>query len=318
MGWYLFYGRVPVSPNSKKMVLLFSTYIKDSLRTDLHVQPRCSPLRILRQSNVSMDSSFYTCVRVMLFETLVLAKKHPKHFFLFYISSSIHLLGSSLFHSFVVLPFWQANKRSAHKYLFLNKSNQSKHSRNWIQLNWIENIYVIIMNSTSEICPKLELHPDHPTNELAIFACGWFWGPQLRFEKMNGVARAVVGYSGGKTLNPTYRSIQDHTEAILVEFDPSVVSYEDLVLSWTQIHHPTYQGKCQYRSAVWYLSEDQKEVAEQVVSDWKASSSRTQLYTSVEPAISFYRGEEYHQVSFDTTFFKVSYPKTPLLTLQFF
>lgn len=105
----------------------------------------------------------------------------------------------------------------------------------------------------------------------------------------------MVGYSGGKTANPTYRSIQDHTEALLVEFDPSVLSYEDLVLSWTQLHQPTYQrGSIQYRSAVWFVNEEQQEVVEQVVKDWR-SSSRSPLYTDVEPATSFYRGEEYHQ-----------------------
>lgn len=118
--------------------------------------------------------------------------------------------------------------------------------------------------------------------------------PQLRFEKIKGVARCVVGYSGGKTPSPTYRSIQDYTEALLVEFDPKVLSYEDLVISWTQMHNPAYKSKCQYRSAVWYVGEEQKEIAEEVVDGWKASA-RDVLHTSVEPAISFYRGEEYHQ-----------------------
>lgn len=111
---------------------------------------------------------------------------------------------------------------------------------------------------------------------------------------MTGVSRCVVGYSGGVTKDPTYRNIMDHTEALLVEFDPTKISYEDLVLSWTQMHNPVYKGKTQYRSAVWYLDEDQKETAEEVVEGWKASS-RDVLVTSVEPAITFYRAEEYHQ-----------------------
>jgi peptide-methionine (S)-S-oxide reductase len=111
---------------------------------------------------------------------------------------------------------------------------------------------------------------------------------------MKGVASCVVGYSGGKAKDPTYRNMQDHTEAFLVEFDPSVVSFEDLVLSWTQKHSPNYKSKCQYRSAVWYLDEEQKEVAEDVVNGWKASA-REPLFTSVEPALTFFRGEEYHQ-----------------------
>lgn len=105
-----------------------------------------------------------------------------------------------------------------------------------------------------------------------------------------------MGYSGGKTKDPTYRNIQDHTEALLVEFDPTKLSYEDLVLSWTQMHHPNHQGgKCQYRSAVWYLNDEQKEIADAIVNQWKTSCSRDTLYTSVEPALSFFRAEEYHQ-----------------------
>jgi peptide-methionine (S)-S-oxide reductase len=119
--------------------------------------------------------------------------------------------------------------------------------------------------------------------------------PQPRFDKMKGVARCVVGYSGGKTKDPTYRNMQDHTEAFLVEFDPSVVCYEDLVISWTQMHSPVgHKGKCQYRSAVWYMDEEQQEVVEEVVKAWRASA-REPLYTDVEAALTFYRAEEYHQ-----------------------
>ena len=111
---------------------------------------------------------------------------------------------------------------------------------------------------------------------------------------MRGVKKCVVGYSGGVSKDPTYRKIQDHTEAVLVEFDPSMVSFEDLVLGWTQMHNPICQGKRQYRSAVWYLDEEQKETAEEIVSGW-SSSSQNILFTSVEPATTFYRAEEYHQ-----------------------
>jgi methionine-S-sulfoxide reductase len=119
--------------------------------------------------------------------------------------------------------------------------------------------------------------------------------PQLRLEKLNGVARCTVGYSGGKEADPTYQSIKDYTEALFVEFDPSVVSYEDLVVSWTQMHKPNYKRNCQYRSAVWYLGEEQKDTSsEEVVEGWQASAGEL-LFTSVEPATSFYKGEEYHQ-----------------------
>jgi len=103
-----------------------------------------------------------------------------------------------------------------------------------------------------------------------------------------------VGYSGGKELNPTYRKILDHTEALLVEFDPAVISYEDLVIEWSRMHAPFGKRKCQYRSAVWFLDDEQKEVCEEVVAGIKAARG-PDVVTSVEEATRFYRGEEYHQ-----------------------
>jgi methionine-S-sulfoxide reductase len=110
----------------------------------------------------------------------------------------------------------------------------------------------------------------------------------------------VVGYSGGKQVNPTYRNIKDHTEALLIEFDPLVVSYQDLALEWSRMHLPTYEGKCQYRSAVWYLNEEQKKAAESVVEEMKASTGK--VYTSVDKATRFYRAEEYHQNYFQKNY----------------
>lgn len=112
----------------------------------------------------------------------------------------------------------------------------------------------------------------------------------------------MVGYAGGVTAKPTYPSIQDHTEAllvefdtkVLVEFDPKVLTCEDLVLSWTKMHQSVSKGRCQYRSAVWYWNEEQKEVAEEVVKEWRASS-RNELYTDVDPVTEVYRAEEYYQ-----------------------
>jgi len=90
------------------------------------------------------------------------------------------------------------------------------------------------------------------------------------------------------------KSVPPPVVALLVEFDPTVLTYEDLVLSWTQMHQPVSKSKCQYRSAVWYWNEEQKEVAEGVVKEWRAAS-RNELYTVVEQVTQFYRAEEYHQ-----------------------
>ena len=104
-----------------------------------------------------------------------------------------------------------------------------------------------------------------------------------------------MGYSGGHQMNPTYRNIQDHTEALLIEFDPSMVSYEDLVIEWTRMHSP-YNGKtskCQYRSAVWYLNDEQKDICTNIVKGMEATYGKG--CSSVEPATKFYQAEGYHQ-----------------------
>jgi peptide-methionine (S)-S-oxide reductase len=106
--------------------------------------------------------------------------------------------------------------------------------------------------------------------------------------------RCLVGYSGGIKNNPTYRNIMDYTEALLVEYDPKLCTYEDLVIEWSRMHSPTGKSKCQYRSAVWYLTEEQKEVCEQVMVGMKATYGE-RLSTSIEPATRFFQAEEYHQ-----------------------
>jgi len=112
---------------------------------------------------------------------------------------------------------------------------------------------------------------------------------------MQGVVRCVVGYSGGKELNPNYRAIKDHTEALLIEFDPEVVSYEDLLISWSRMHSPTNpHSKCQYRAAVWYLNEDQQDIAEGVL-DGMQALAKAKVTTKAEPVTRFYKAEEYHQ-----------------------
>jgi len=105
-----------------------------------------------------------------------------------------------------------------------------------------------------------------------------------------------VGYSGGQTLNPTYHNIKDHTEALLIEFDPSQITYEDLLIEWSRMAGGG-SGSCQYRSAVWYLNDEQRESAQEVVDGMKAARGRRfgGAHPSVEKATRFYRGEEYHQ-----------------------
>lgn len=112
---------------------------------------------------------------------------------------------------------------------------------------------------------------------------------------MTGVVSCVVGYTGGNELNPTYRNLKDHTEALFIEFDPSATTYEQLVVQWSRMHSPLYNTKCQYRSAVWYLTNEQKKVAESVLDRMKEANRGMELYSKVEKVTRFYRAEEYHQ-----------------------
>jgi len=101
-----------------------------------------------------------------------------------------------------------------------------------------------------------------------------------------GVDRCLVGYSGGVEDSPTYQSIKDYTEALLIEFDPTVTSYESILKLWRELHTP-YPNKRQYRSAIMYLNDEQEKIAREFCKGEK--------YVDVEPATKFFMAEEYHQ-----------------------
>ncbi|KAL7466589.1 hypothetical protein ACHAXS_006884, partial [Conticribra weissflogii] len=121
-----------------------------------------------------------------------------------------------------------------------------------------------------------------------------FWHPQRDFKRLRGVEDCVVGYCGGQKKNPTYRNIMDSTESYIVEFDPSIISYEEILNEWADMHSPYYPSKTQYRSAIFYTSNKQREAALKKVQDLSKNGSK-KVYVDVEPVTSFYRGEEYHQ-----------------------
>lgn len=114
--------------------------------------------------------------------------------------------------------------------------------------------------------------------------------------QMTGVVDCVVGYGGGVAPDPTYQNIQDYTEALLVEYNPEVVSYRDVLKEWSTMDYPLVPQKKQYRSALFCINEMQLEQARDFVQGLHEKySEKGQVYVDVEPISAFYRAEEYHQ-----------------------
>jgi methionine-S-sulfoxide reductase len=141
--------------------------------------------------------------------------------------------------------------------------------------------------------------------EKAAFAGGCFWGVEDAFQKTEGVLDAVSGYEGGHMSHPTYEQVcagrTGHVETVEVTFDPSVVSYETLVRRFFAIHDPTQMNRQgpdvgeQYRSVIFYHSEAQREAAERIKKELQQTYIPRTIATSIEPAGSFWKAEEYHQ-----------------------
>lgn len=144
--------------------------------------------------------------------------------------------------------------------------------------------------------------------ETAIFALGCFWGAERALWRVPGVWVTAVGYINGPTPNPTYEEVcsgaTGHTEAVLVVFDPAVVSYEELVRTFFESHNPTdgmRQGNdvgTQYRSGIYTTTPEQKAVAEQVKASYEPAlraKGFPAITTEIVPAPTFYFAEGYHQ-----------------------
>ena len=142
--------------------------------------------------------------------------------------------------------------------------------------------------------------------EKATFGAGCFWGVEATFRNVPGVIDAAVGYEGGTLPNPTYKDVctdrSGHAEVIEVDYDTDKVSFEQLLVVFFENHDPTQKNRqgpdvgTQYRSAVFYHSPEQKAAAEAMIAALNASGRlRRPIATTLEPAQTFYRAEEYHQ-----------------------
>ncbi len=140
--------------------------------------------------------------------------------------------------------------------------------------------------------------------EKAIFAAGCFWGIEAAFAKVEGVECTAVGYTGGWFENPTYEDIcsdgTGHAEAVEVSFDPARVEYETLLKLFWKIHDPTHLNRqgpdygTQYRSAIFYHTQEQRQAATASLERMKAQKYK-EVVTEINEATHFYRAEEYHQ-----------------------
>ncbi len=142
--------------------------------------------------------------------------------------------------------------------------------------------------------------------ELATFGAGCFWCVEAVFQELEGVVKVVSGYEGGKVDHPTYKQVctglTGHAEVIQVQYDPSKISYEELLAAFWQSHDPTTlnrQGNdegTQYRSVVFYHTPQQKELAEKYKEKLNTSGAWARpIVTEISPASTFYPAEDYHQ-----------------------
>jgi peptide-methionine (S)-S-oxide reductase len=143
-------------------------------------------------------------------------------------------------------------------------------------------------------------------NDVAVFGGGCFWCTEAVFDELRGVQSVVSGYAGGATKNPTYEQVcagsTGHAEVIKIEYDSSQISFRDLMTVFLATHDPTTlnrQGNdvgTQYRSAIFYADEQQKQEAAALIKELdEAKTFRNPIVTTLEPLTEFYAAEDYHQ-----------------------
>ena len=140
--------------------------------------------------------------------------------------------------------------------------------------------------------------------EIAVLALGCFWGPEIKFSKIEGIIKTEVGYCGGNSQTTTYKEVctgnTNHAEVVKLDFDEKIISYEKILKIFFQIHDPTTlnsQGPdfgTQYRSEIFYLNDNQKIIAEKVLKDVNERLSG-KVVTKISLLKNYCPAEEYHQ-----------------------
>ena len=140
--------------------------------------------------------------------------------------------------------------------------------------------------------------------EIAILGLGCFWGPEIKFNKLNGVIKTEVGYCGGYNSKTDYKEVcsgkTNHAEVVKLDFDPQIISYEKILKFFFEIHDPTTlnsQGPdfgTQYRSEIFYLNDKQKEIAEKIIEKENIKLSG-KVVTKLSLVKNYCAAEEYHQ-----------------------
>ena len=140
--------------------------------------------------------------------------------------------------------------------------------------------------------------------EIAVLALGCFWGPEIKFSKIEGIIKTEVGYCGGNSPTTTYKEVcsgnTNHAEVVKLDFDEKIITYEKILKTFFQIHDPTTlnsQGPdfgTQYRSEIFYLNDSQKKIAEKVLNDTNERLSG-KVVTKISLLKNYCPAEEYHQ-----------------------
>ena len=140
--------------------------------------------------------------------------------------------------------------------------------------------------------------------EIAVLALGCFWGPEIKFSKINGVIKTEVGYCGGNSSQTTYKEVctgsTNHAEVVKIDFDEKVITYEEILKIFFEIHDPTTlnsQGPdfgTQYRSEIFYLNDNQKITAENIINKENERLSG-KVVTKLSQVKNYCPAEEYHQ-----------------------